>query len=109
MRLLRLAVESQYRPSQTMNFYVEPAQGHDNFLMILALLVEAAKSVYPAGGAGKSAEYLVLPPTFAECLECTERKNPQAMTIKACEFDRLISKFKFKTRNSRDLLAWFEH
>lgn len=31
------------------------------------------------------------------------------MTIKAHEFDRLISKFKFKTRNSRDLLAWFEY
>lgn len=31
------------------------------------------------------------------------------MTIKAREFDRLIAKFKFKTRNSRDLLAWFEH
>jgi hypothetical protein len=31
------------------------------------------------------------------------------MTIKAHDFDRLISKFKFKTRDSRDLLAWFEH
>jgi len=35
---------SQYRPSQTMNFYVEPAQGHDDFLMSLALLVEAGNS-----------------------------------------------------------------
>ena len=34
--------KSQYRPSQTMNFYVDPAQGHDDFLMSLALLVEAA-------------------------------------------------------------------
>jgi hypothetical protein len=31
------------------------------------------------------------------------------MTIKANEFDRIISKFEFKTRNSGDLLAWFEH
>ena len=31
------------------------------------------------------------------------------MTIKAHEFDRIISKFKFKTRNSGDLLAWFEY
>jgi hypothetical protein len=35
---------SQYRPSQTMNFYVEPAQGHDDFLMSLALLVEAGNN-----------------------------------------------------------------
>ena len=34
--------KSQYRPSQTMNFYVDPAEGHDDFLMSLALLVEAA-------------------------------------------------------------------
>lgn len=31
------------------------------------------------------------------------------MTIKAHEFDRIISKFKFKTRDSGDLLAWFEY
>ena len=30
------------------------------------------------------------------------------MTIKAHEFDRIISKFDFKTRNSGDLLGWFE-
>ncbi len=34
--------KSHYRPSQTMNFYVDPAEGHDDFLMSLALLVEAA-------------------------------------------------------------------
>jgi hypothetical protein len=34
---------SQYRPSQTMNFYVDPAQGHDDFLMSLALVVEAGR------------------------------------------------------------------
>ena len=31
------------------------------------------------------------------------------MTIKAQEFDRIISKFNFKTRDSGDLLAWFEY
>lgn len=31
------------------------------------------------------------------------------MTIKAHEFDRIITKFKFKTRDSGDLLAWFEY
>jgi hypothetical protein len=34
--------KSQYRPNQTMNFYLDPAQGHDDFLMSLALTVEAA-------------------------------------------------------------------
>ena len=36
---------SQYRASQTMNFYVDPAKGHDDFLMSLALLVEAARGL----------------------------------------------------------------
>jgi len=31
------------------------------------------------------------------------------MTIKAKEFDLLVTKFKLKTRNSGDLLAWFEY
>jgi len=34
---------SHYRPNQTMNFYVDPAVGHDDFLSSLALLVEAAQ------------------------------------------------------------------
>ena len=33
----------QYRANQTMNFYVDPSQGHDDFLVSLALLVEAGK------------------------------------------------------------------
>jgi hypothetical protein len=33
----------QYRPSQTINFYVSASEGHDDFLMSLALLVEAAE------------------------------------------------------------------
>jgi hypothetical protein len=34
---------SQYRASRTMNFYVDPAHGHDDFLMSLALAVEAGR------------------------------------------------------------------
>lgn len=48
--------KSQYRPSQTMNFYVDPAQGHDDFLMSLALLVEAAKRYESRGARGSRAE-----------------------------------------------------
>jgi len=44
--------KSQYRPSQTMNFYVDPAQGHDDFLMSLALLAEAARQYEPRGARG---------------------------------------------------------
>ena len=44
--------KSQYRPSQTMNFYVDPAQGHDDFLMSLALLVEATNQYSPRGARG---------------------------------------------------------
>jgi len=46
--------KSQYRPSQTMNFYVDPAQGHDDFLMSLALLVEAAKRYEPREARGSA-------------------------------------------------------
>ncbi|MFH1087715.1 MAG: hypothetical protein V1737_03930 [Chloroflexota bacterium] len=31
-----------FRPNQTLNFYVDPDEGHDDFLMSLALVVEAA-------------------------------------------------------------------
>lgn len=34
---------SSFRANQTMNFYVDPAVGHDDFLSSLALLVEAAQ------------------------------------------------------------------
>ena len=44
---------SQYRASQTMNFYVDPAQGHDDFLMSLALVVEAAKGYEPRAAKGE--------------------------------------------------------
>jgi hypothetical protein len=38
---------SQYRPNQTMNFYVDPLEGHDDFLMSLALVVQAASDFAP--------------------------------------------------------------
>jgi len=44
--------KSQYRPNQTMNFYVDPSQGHDDFLMSLALVVEAANQYTPRGAKG---------------------------------------------------------
>jgi hypothetical protein len=44
--------KGQYRPNQTMNFYVDPAQGHDDFLMSLALTVEAARQYEPRGARG---------------------------------------------------------
>jgi hypothetical protein len=44
---------NQYRPNQTINFYVDPSQGHDDFLMSLALLVEAAQKCSPRRARGK--------------------------------------------------------
>jgi hypothetical protein len=46
---------SQYRPNQTMSFYVEPGQGHDDFLMSLALVSEAGR-LYEKRGASGSGE-----------------------------------------------------
>ncbi len=43
---------SRYRPNRTMNFYVDPSRGHDDFLMSLALLVEAANRYQPRGARG---------------------------------------------------------
>jgi hypothetical protein len=48
--------KSQYRPSQTMNFYVDPSQGHDDFLMSLALVVEAANQYEPKTAKGGERE-----------------------------------------------------
>jgi hypothetical protein len=44
--------KSQFRPSQTINFYVNPGEGHDDFLMSLALLVEAARQYSPRSARG---------------------------------------------------------
>jgi len=48
---------SQYRPNQTMNFYVDPSRGHDDFLMSLALTIEAANRYEPREAKGKSGDY----------------------------------------------------
>jgi len=45
-----------YRPSQTMSFFVEPSQGHDDYLMSVALLVEAARDVRPRAARGRLRE-----------------------------------------------------
>ena len=44
--------KSHFRPNQTMNFYVDPQEGHDDFLMSLALVVEAAKGYKPRTAKG---------------------------------------------------------
>jgi hypothetical protein len=43
---------AQYRPNHTMNFYVDPQEGHDDFLMSLALVVQAAKGLSPREAKG---------------------------------------------------------
>jgi hypothetical protein len=45
--------KSVFRPSQTMNFFVDLAEGHDDFLMSLALLIEASK-YEPRSARGRS-------------------------------------------------------
>jgi len=47
---------ARYRPNQTMNFYVDPQQGHDDFLMSLALMVQAAKDFVPREAKGRLRE-----------------------------------------------------
>ena len=42
-----------YRANRTMNFFVEPADGHDDYLMSLALLVEAAADATPRVARGR--------------------------------------------------------
>ena len=48
--------KSQYRPNQTMNFYVDPSRGHDDFLMSLSLTIEAANRYEPREAKGKSGD-----------------------------------------------------
>jgi hypothetical protein len=47
---------AQYRPNQTMNFYVDPQEGHDDFLVSLALVVQAAKDLSPRQARGSVRE-----------------------------------------------------
>jgi hypothetical protein len=46
----------RYRPNQTMNFYVDPQEGHDDFLMSLALVTQAAKGLSPREAKGRLRE-----------------------------------------------------
>ena len=43
---------SRSRPNQTINFYVNPSEGHDDYLMSLALCVEAASGAVPRKAVG---------------------------------------------------------
>ncbi len=45
-----------YRANRTMNFFVEPAEGHDDYLMSLALLVEAGSDAAPRAARGRIRE-----------------------------------------------------
>ncbi len=45
-----------YRPNRTMNFFVEPSQGHDDYLISLALLLEASRDVRPRVARGRLRE-----------------------------------------------------
>ena len=44
---------SRSRPNLTINFYVDPAEGHDDYLMSLALCVEAASGAVPRKATGR--------------------------------------------------------
>lgn len=44
---------SVYRPNQTLNFFVDPADGHDDYLISLALVVQAAKGHFPRKATGQ--------------------------------------------------------
>jgi len=43
---------SVYRPNQTLNFFVDPGNGHDDYLMSLALVVQAATKCVPRKAKG---------------------------------------------------------
>jgi hypothetical protein len=45
-----------YRANRTMNFFVEPAEGHDDYLTSLALLVEAGSDAAPRAARGRIRE-----------------------------------------------------
>lgn len=45
-----------YRANRTMTFYVDPSEGHDDFVMSLALLVDAASDATPRTARGRLRE-----------------------------------------------------
>ena len=44
--------KSVYRPNQTLNFFVDPSDGHDDYLISLALVVQAAQDFAPRKAVG---------------------------------------------------------
>ena len=50
------AARVAYRANQTMNFFVDPADGHDDYLMSAALAVEAAANSRPRTARGRLRE-----------------------------------------------------
>jgi hypothetical protein len=44
--------KSVYRPNQTLNFFVDPGDGHDDYLMSLALVVQASNRCVPRKARG---------------------------------------------------------
>jgi hypothetical protein len=44
---------ADYKPNRTLNFYVDPAKGHDDYLMSLALAVEGANRYEPRSAVGR--------------------------------------------------------
>ena len=48
--------KSIYRPNQTLNFFVDPGDGHDDYLMSLALVVQAANKYVSRKAIGKQAD-----------------------------------------------------
>jgi len=45
--------KSVYRPSRIMDFFVDPSRGQDDFLMSLALLIEASARALPRHAIGR--------------------------------------------------------
>jgi len=45
--------KSVYRPNQTLNFFVSPSDGHDDYLMSLALAIQAAAKYVPRKAKGR--------------------------------------------------------
>ncbi len=48
------AAAADYKPNRTLNFYVDPSKGHDDYVMSLALCVEAARKWEPRAAVGFS-------------------------------------------------------
>ncbi len=44
---------ADYKPNRSLNFYVDPSRGHDDYLMSLALTVEAASRYEPRAAVGR--------------------------------------------------------